>query len=171
MLRRALWREILSIEHFGSTSVPGLSARPILDIMVIIPDTANAFKKINTALKRIGYDYEGDLGITGREAFKKRDRYAPYDMSGREWPQHYLYVCKNHTPVLEEFLAVRDYLRENPHDVVEYGRVKLLAAEMYPHDIDGYMAYKKEIVERIIQKAEIMKKNVRAYLDTLDKSQ
>jgi GrpB-like predicted nucleotidyltransferase (UPF0157 family) len=165
VLKRALWREALAIEHFGSTSVPGLAAKPILDIMVIIPDTIDAFRKINLAVNRIGYDHEGDLGITGREAFRNRDKYAPYDMSGREWPVHYLYVCKNHAPVLVDYLAFRDYLRKNPRDAAEYGRVKMQAAELHPHDIDGYMAYKKECAERILQKAETNKKSVTQYLD------
>ena len=170
VLKRALWREALAVEHFGSTSVPGLPAKPILDIMVIIPDTVDAFKKIKLALNRIGYDHEGDLGITGREAFKNRDKYAPYDMTGREWPAHYLYVCKNHAPVIVEFLAFRDYLRQNPRDAAEYGRVKIEAAQRYPHDIDGYMAYKKECAERIIQKTESLKKSVIRYLNSLDKA-
>jgi len=166
-----LWREIIGIEHFGSTSVPGLAAKPVLDIMLIIPDTDQSLNKLKNALEKVGYDHEGDLGISGREAFKNRDRYAPYDMNGREWPIHYLYACRNHTPVLIEFLAFRNYLRNHPREVEEYRRVKLQAAELYPHDIDGYMAYKKECVANILQKAEAEKKQVRIYLETLDKSQ
>ena len=170
VLKRALWREALAVEHFGSTSVPGLPAKPILDIVVIIPDTVDAFKKTELAINKIGYDHEGDLGITGREAFKNRDKYAPYDMTGREWPAHFLYVCKNHAPVLVEYLAFRDYLRQNPQDAAEYGRVKMQAAELYPHDIDKYMAYKKEFVERVLQRADNVKKSILAYLDSLDKN-
>jgi GrpB-like predicted nucleotidyltransferase (UPF0157 family) len=170
-LKIRLWREIIGIEHFGSTSVPGLAAKPILDIMLIIPDTENAFRNIKTALGKIGYSHEGDLGITGREAFKNRDKYVPYDMSGREWPEHYLYGCRNHASVLVDFLAFREYLRKHPKDVEEYSRVKMQAAELYPLDINGYMVYKKECVENILQKTEPEKRMVRAYLETLDKSQ
>jgi len=170
VLKRQLWREVLAIEHFGGTSVPGLPAKPVLDIIVIIPNTDDSLKKIKQALGKIGYDHEGDLGIIGREAFKNRDKYAPYDMTGREWPAHYLYVCKNHTPVLVEYLAFRDYLRQNPRGVAEYGRLKMQAAELYPHDIDGYLAYKKESTEWITQKAESLKRNVQVYLDSLDKT-
>ncbi len=170
-LKIKLWREIIGIEHFGSTSVPGLAAKPILDIMLIIPDKDKSFSIIKTALDKIGYYHESDLGINGREAFKNRDKFAPYDMSGREWPKHYLYVCRNHAPVLVDFLALREYLRKNPKDVEEYSRVKKQAAELYPQDIEGYMAYKKECVENILQKTEPEKRMVRAYLETLDKSQ
>ena len=71
---------------------------------------------------------------------------------------HYLYVCKNHASVLVDFLAFRDYLRQHPKDAEEYGRMKMQAAEQYPHDINGYMVYKKECVENILQKTE-RKKN------------
>jgi GrpB-like predicted nucleotidyltransferase (UPF0157 family) len=168
-LKIKLWREIIGIEHFGSTSVPGLAAKPVLDIMLIIPDTDKSFSIIKSALDRIGYGYEGNLGIPGREAFKNKDKYAPYDMSGQTWPQHYLYVCRNHTPVLVDFLAFREYLRKHPKDAADYSRVKMQAAELYPHDIDGYMAYKKACAENILEKVEVDKRMVRTYLDTLDK--
>jgi GrpB-like predicted nucleotidyltransferase (UPF0157 family) len=168
-LKIKLWREILAVEHFGSTAVPGLAAKPILDVMLIIPNTAAAFQRIRSALDKIGYYHEGDLGIAGREAFKNRDRYAPYDMSGRQWPTHYLYVCKNHAPVLVDYLAFRDYLRQHPHDAAEYGRIKIQAAEQYPHDIAGYMAFKESFVETILQKTDENRRGIRAYLDSLEK--
>jgi GrpB-like predicted nucleotidyltransferase (UPF0157 family) len=168
-LKIKLWREILAVEHFGSTAVPGLAAKPILDIMLIIPNTTAAFQRTRSALDKIGYYHQGDLGISGREAFRNRDRNAPYDMTAREWPTHYLYVCKNHAPVLIDFLAFRDYLRQHPHDAAEYGRIKIQAAEKYAHDIDGYMAFKKDFVETILQKVDENRKRVRTYLDSLDK--
>ncbi len=168
-LKIKLWREIIGIEHIGSTSVPGLAAKPILDVMLIIPDTEKSFDMLKNALEKVGYDHERALGITGREAFKNRDKYAPYDMSGRDWPQHYLYACRNHTPVLVDFLAFREYLRKHPKDVQEYSQAKMQAAELYPHDIDGYTAYKKAYIDNIMQKAEAEKKLIRTYLETLDK--
>lgn len=138
--------------------------------MLIIPETEKSFATLKTALDKIGYDHEGDLGISGREAFKNRNRYAPYDMSGRAWPKHYLYVCRNHSSVLVEFLAFREYLRKHPRDIDEYSRVKMQAADLYPHDIDGYMAFKKECVENILRKTDVEKRLIRSYLETLDKS-
>ena len=168
-LKIKLWREIIGIEHFGSTSVPGLAAKPILDVMLIIPDREKSWQTIEAALDKIGYLHEGDLGITGRQAFKNKNKYAPYDMSGREWPLHYLYVCRNHATVLVEFLAFREYLRKHPKDIEEYGQVKIQAADLYPHDIYGYMAYKKACAENILQKADAERRIVRSYLETLDK--
>ena len=68
-LRQALGPLAISIEHVGSTSVRGLSAKPIIDIDVVIKDYS-VFDAVVTALEEIGYHHEGDLGIAAREAFK-----------------------------------------------------------------------------------------------------
>jgi GrpB-like predicted nucleotidyltransferase (UPF0157 family) len=159
--------QALAIEHYGSTSVPGLSAKPILDILIIMPDSDHALDDVKSTLSIIGYDHEGDLGISGREAFKNRDRKAPYDGNGTEWPTHYLYVCNIRAPVVMEFLAFRDYLRLHPEDTSEYSRVKMEAAERYLHNIEGYMAYKKECAGQILEKAQSLKGKVSQYLDSV----
>lgn len=67
MLERNL-REYISIEHVGSTSIPGMKAKPIIDIDVVVQDEAQ-FLSVKEDLEKIGYVYKGDLGISGREAF------------------------------------------------------------------------------------------------------
>ena len=131
---------ILGIEHVGSTSVPGLAAKPIIDIDVVIED-ADSFEKVRTALETIGYLHEGDLGIRGREAFK-------YD--GKDHlRKHHLYVCQKDSAELKRHISFRDYLRAHPDAVKEYGRIKEEGAELYPYDIDGYIAYKAPFIENI----------------------
>ena len=139
-LAEALGKLALRIEHVGSTSVPGLSAKPIIDIDVVIRNY-EVFDKVVAALGTIGYRHEGNLGIVGREAFK-------YD--GKEHLRnHHLYVCTEDSPELRRHLAFRDYLRANPDAVKEYSRIKEEAAARYPYDIDGYIAYKSPLIERI----------------------
>ena len=139
-LAEALGKLALRIEHVGSTSVPGLSAKPIIDIDVVIRDYA-VFDKVVAALGTVGYRHEGNLGIVGREAFK-------YD--GKEHLRnHHLYVCTEDSPELRRHLAFRDYLRTNPDAVKEYSRIKEEAAALYPYDIDGYIAHKSPLIERI----------------------
>lgn len=83
-LTSALGDLALRIEHVGSTSVEGLSAKPIIDIDVVIEDR-NLLNSVIGALAKIGYIHEGDLGIAGREAFK---------YEGKEHlRKHHLYVC------------------------------------------------------------------------------
>ncbi len=104
-LTDALGQLAISIEHVGSTSVQGLSAKPIIDIDVVIKDY-NALKDTISALEKIGYQYEGDLGIPGREAFR-------YD--GKDHlKKHHLYVCPADSPELKRHIAFRNYLRTHP---------------------------------------------------------
>ncbi len=106
---KALGTLALRIEHVGSTSVRGLSAKPIIDIDVVIKDYS-VFDAVAAALEEIGYHHEGDLGIAMREAFR-------YD--GKEHLQkHHLYVCPQDSAELKRHLAFRDYLRSDPEGCV-----------------------------------------------------
>jgi len=132
-LAAALGALALRIEHVGSTSVPGLAAKPIIDIDVVIADGA-ALPAVIDALSGIGYQHEGDLGIPDREAFR-------YDHK----PQlltHHLYVCPADSAELQRHLRFRDFLRSHPEAAQRYGDVKRQAAALYPTDIDQYIAYK-----------------------------
>ena len=133
----------LSIEHVGSTSVEGLSAKPIIDIDVVIEDISK-LESVIAALKKIGYRHEGDLGVPGREAFK-------YD--GKEHlMKHHLYVCAKEAKELKRHLAFRDYLRTHADAVEAYSKVKEEGARLYPEDIDKYIEYKSPVIEDIYNK-------------------
>lgn len=139
-LTNALGQLAIEIEHIGSTSVPGLSAKPIIDIDVVMKDDSELERAVS-ALGKIGYQHEGNLGIAGREAFK-------YD--GKEHlRKHHLYVCPEDSPELKRHLAFRDYLRTHPDAVREYSRIKEAGAELYPDDIDRYMEHKSPFIEKI----------------------
>ena len=133
---------VLSVEHVGSTSVPGLAAKPIIDIDVIVEDT-DCFEKVKTALETIGYQHEGDLGIPGREAFKYHGK--------EHLRKHHLYVCAKDSDELKRHLSFRDYLRTHPEAVKEYGRIKEEGARLYPNDIDSYIEYKAPFIENIYE--------------------
>lgn len=167
VLAKQLGPLALAIEHIGSTSVPGLAAKPILDIDVITPDRPGILVEVCQALTPLGYYHRGDLGISNREAFGRKNNQVPWEGSGRVWPQQHLYVLNVHTPVLAEFLAFRDYLLVHPDDVREYGEVKIIAAAHHPHDIDGYMEEKKECILNILRKAEPLKAKIKHDLERL----
>ena len=133
----------LRIEHVGSTSVPGLSAKPVIDIDVVIRDNT-VLNEVITALAGLGYFHEGDLGISGREAF---------GYEGKEHlKKHHLYVCPEDSPELKRHIAFRDYLRAHPEAVSEYGRIKEEAAALFPDDIDKYMEYKAPVIRKIYER-------------------
>ncbi len=134
----------LRIEHVGSTSVEGLSAKPIIDIDVVIKD-ASYFNEAVKRLAVIGYEQEGDLGITGREAFSYN---GPTSL-----PAHHLYVCPEDSPELTRHLAFRDWLRAHPVQAEKYSEIKKKGARLFPYNIEGYMDFKslyiREIYEQI----------------------
>ncbi len=145
-LSEALGELALSIEHVGSTSVQGLSAKPIIDIDVVINDTS-LLNDVIASLQSIGYKHEGDLGIPGREAFK-------YD--GKEHlMKHHLYVCAKDSLELKRHISFRDYLKSHPEAISEYSRTKEEGALLYPYDIDKYIEYKSPFIERIYKEIGI----------------
>ena len=142
-IEKAIGDFIIGIEHVGSTAVEGMSAKPCIDLDVIIRDYA-AFAAVVEGLKRIGYIHEGDLGIRDREAFRYTDK--PHLM------MHHLYVCPQYSKELHRHTTFRDFLRSNPEAVQKYSLVKEKAAELFPYDIDGYIEYKSPCVEELYKK-------------------
>ncbi len=138
---QALGEIALSIEHVGSSSVEDLSAKPIIDIDVVIKeeDVSEAIAR----LSKIGYQHEGNLGIAGREAFC-------YDEEQKKHLQvHHLYVCPENSAELKRHIAFRDYLRTHEAERDKYSRVKAEAARLFPNDIEGYIAHKSSVIEKI----------------------
>ena len=139
-LESALGDLIIGIEHVGSTSVKGLSAKPCIDVDVIIKDYT-VFDAVVSQLASIGYIHEGDLGIKDREAFKYTDK--PHLMT------HYLYVCPQNSEELHRHVTFRDFLRSNAEAARKYSSVKETAAELFTNDIDKYIEYKSPCIEEL----------------------
>jgi GrpB-like predicted nucleotidyltransferase (UPF0157 family) len=136
----------LLIEHVGSTSVPGLWAKPVLDIDVSIPSYAD-FPEVVRRLEALGYHHRGDLGIPTRESFA-------YEGDIDFMEQHF-YVCPGDSPEMRRHIALRDYLRVHPEARDEYSRVKREGARLYPHDIDAYIEHKGSVIRGIYQKCGV----------------
>ena len=139
-IQTALGDLMLGIEHVGSTSVKGMSAKPCIDIDVVIRDYS-VFDAVVQKLDAIGYIHEGDLGIQDREAFKYADK--PHLMT------HHLYVCPRDSEELQRHIVFRDFLRKNPEAVKKYSRVKETAAKLFPDSIDQYIEYKSPCIEEL----------------------
>ena len=139
-LENAIGDCIIGIEHVGSTSVEGLSAKPCIDIDVIIKDYS-IFETVVNRLNAIGYIHEGNLGIPNREAFKYSEK--PH------LQKHHLYVCPQDSEELHRHIIFRDFLRSHPEAVRKYGQIKEMAAKLFPNDIDGYIRYKSPCIEEL----------------------
>jgi GrpB-like predicted nucleotidyltransferase (UPF0157 family) len=147
-LRAPIWAIIgdvaTSIEHVGSTAVPGLAAKPIIDITIVVPTPA-ALAVVIERLPTLGYTHRGDLGVPGREAFRRAEG----------TPTHHLYACVAGADALRNHLAVRDSLRQDPGLVRAYGDLKKHLADRFTNDIDGYIDGKTEFILAILAKANL----------------
>lgn len=156
VLRSALGGLTAEVEHVGSTSVPGLPAKPILDIDVIV-NAADVPAAIG-ALTSLGYVHRGDLGVAGREAF-----FAP-DAA----PARHVYVCERDSLSVRNHLTVRDVLRARQDLREKYAAVKLRLAADPSIDMTAYIAGKSEVLQEVLatggltakERAEILGVNV-----------
>jgi GrpB-like predicted nucleotidyltransferase (UPF0157 family) len=131
------------IEHVGSTAVPGLAAKPVIDIDVVIASQAD-LPAVVAALRPLGYEHEGDLGVPGREAFT-----SPPGL-----PAHHLYACAADTPALARHLRLRDILRERPEVAAAYAALKRDLAVRFRHDRPGYTEAKTAFIEQVLAAAQ-----------------
>ena len=139
-IERVIGDLIIGFEHVGSTSAEGLSAKPIIDIDVVIKDYS-VFATVVQKLETIGYIHEGDLGIKDREAFQYSNK--PH------LQKHHLYVCPQYSEELHRHVTFRDYLKNNREAVKKYSLVKETAAILFPNEIEKYIDYKTPCIEEL----------------------
>jgi GrpB-like predicted nucleotidyltransferase (UPF0157 family) len=132
----------LAIEHVGSTAVPGLAAKPIIDMDVLLR-SASDLSVCMERLAALGYKHRGDLGIPKREAFA-----APPDR-----PAHHLYVCPPESREFRRHVALRDYLRAHPADASSYAELKRSLAIRYRDERLAYADGKREFIESLLRTA------------------
>jgi GrpB-like predicted nucleotidyltransferase (UPF0157 family) len=149
---RVLGDLAVAIHHVGSTSVPGLAAKPVIDIDIEIASRA-LLPEVTRALATLGYHHNGDYGVPEREAFDRGAGDVPRDGSGRAWLAHNLYVCASGNVELRRHLLFRDWMRAHAADAAEYGALKQRLAERYRDDRDSYIEGKTELVERVLRAA------------------
>lgn len=133
----AIFKELLvSIHHIGSTAVPGLAAKPVLDIMIVVKDIVQV-DDVNDSLMEIGYEPKGENGIKGRRYFQK----------GGDMRTHHLHVYAEGDMNITRHLVFRDYLRTFSGEAERYGHLKLELAKLYPSDIESYINGKNIFVQ------------------------
>lgn len=140
-LSAALGGHVVRIEHVGSTAVPGLDAKPILDIVVAVRDMTDV-AVFEEALKPLGYVHKGENDRPGRLYFVKR---LPDERS-----THHLNITELDTECWFTHVAFRDYLRDRAESRAEYRKLKQDLARRYQHDRAAYQEGKKEFIQRIL---------------------
>lgn len=132
------------VEHVGSTSVPGLAAKPSINVDLII-SSKSKLDNIVPGLALLGYRHEGDLGIPGREAFA-----TPIAA-----PAHHLYVYVRNNPELLQHIAFRDYLRTHSETMRDYGELKKALAVKHGSDRAAYTEAKIEFISSVLTQASM----------------
>lgn len=138
----AVGERVMAVEHVGSTSVPGLAAKPVVDLAVVVreADVPHAVER----LAALGYAYQGERGIPGRHAFRSPPGEA----------KHHLYVCVPESPGLRDHLRFRDYLRAHPETAREYADLKRRLALQHRDDRDAYQQAKSAFIEAVTRRAD-----------------
>ncbi len=131
----------VEIEHMGSTAVPGLEAKPIVDMIASV-ETLPLTEQQKTTLQRLGYEYLGECGVPGREYFRKREP-NPFN----------LVVVQHESSLWEHNLLFRDYLQAHPDEARRYGSLKRKLAGDAGHSLLLYSDRKGRFISRTLERA------------------
>ena len=135
-IRAALGENCITIHHIGSTSVPGLSAKPIIDMVPVVKDI---LKVDTSSLEKLGYEGRGELGMLFRRYFSNRSCHV--------------HIWEDGNSEIDKQLIFRNYLREHPDELKRYEALKLDLAETFRMDRVSYTLSKDDFIKDMLQKA------------------
>ena len=149
-----------TIEHVGSTAVPNLDAKPIIDIDIIYFNQLD-FEKIKLGLEKIGYHHNGNQGIKDRDVFKRNIGLTNKML---DTIKHHLYVCPVESLALERHILSRNFLRKNEWARLKYQQMKYELAEKSNQDKKVYAALKElninDFIDSIIEEEQREQKSI-----------
>ena len=142
-LKSALGSILLDVQHVGSTSVPGLPSKPLLDIMLVVTDLA-ALDERNEEMIALGYEPQGALFVPESRFFAK---------GGEASRTHHLHSYAPGHPEIARHLDFRDFLRCHPEEARQYAGLKQQLAEQYRDDLPAYSDGKTPMIRSLIERA------------------
>jgi GrpB-like predicted nucleotidyltransferase (UPF0157 family) len=134
---------LLRIHHIGSTAIPGIKAKPVIDLLVEVDDI-QVIDTYNDRIVGLGYLPKGEYGITGRRFFIK---------GTEDIRTHHIHVYQAGNADIARHIEFRDYLRVHPKEAQAYSLIKEHLAQKFPHDADNYVKGKTDFIKDIEQKA------------------
>jgi GrpB-like predicted nucleotidyltransferase (UPF0157 family) len=140
-------KEIFATHHFGSTAIPGISAKPIIDILVEVCDI-HRIDKYNKDMIEQGYIPKGESGIPNRRLFIK---------GSEEFRISHIHVFQKGDSEITRHLKFRDYMIAHPKDAQEYSQLKERLAREHPENIDGYIDGKAAFIKKLDKMAKAWK--------------
>ncbi|MFJ7931392.1 GrpB family protein [Peribacillus sp. NPDC096448] len=135
--------EMMNSYHIGSTSIPAIHAKPIIDILAVVKDV-ECVADFNKEMEGIGYDAMGENGMAGRRFFRK----------GGDERTHHIHMFQEGHEEISRHLAFRDYLLSHPDEAQKYSRLKQRLAAEFPMDIKGYVNGKNDFIKKVDEKAK-----------------
>jgi len=144
-IANALEDIFISIHHIGSTAIPGIFAKPIIDILLIVDDIIRLDDK-SSAMEQLGYEVMGEYGIPGRRYFRKNN-------SSGIRRTHQVHSFQSYSPEIKRHLAFRDYMLAHPIEAQAYSTLKQRLAREHPKDIAAYMDGKDPFIKEHEAKA------------------
>jgi GrpB-like predicted nucleotidyltransferase (UPF0157 family) len=139
-IKQALGENCLEVHPIGSTAVPGLRAKPIIDLLPVVSDIQKV-DQAASAMKALGYEAKGENGILFRRFFQK----------GGKRRTHNVHVFEEGSPEIEKHLIFRDWMRSHEKNREEYAQLKQRLAEQFPDDIMGYSVGKNMFIKDILR--------------------
>lgn len=140
----ALGENVVAIHHIGSTAIPNIYAKPIIDLLVEVRDIARV-DGCSSAMESLGYEVMGEFGIAGRRYFRKDDREGIRT--------HHIHAFEAGSAEVVRHLAFRDYMIAHHGEAQKYSELKRKLAEQHPQNIDGYMDGKDGFIKEMDRRA------------------
>ncbi|MGC3971454.1 MAG: GrpB family protein [Pirellulales bacterium] len=140
----ALGVDVAAVHHIGSTAIPGIYAKPILDLLVEAADLDEVDRRAG-AMEALGYETMGEFGIAGRRYFRKDDAAGVRT--------HHVHLFLSGSPQVERHLAFRDFLRRRDDWAQKYSELKRRLAAEHRDDAERYMDGKHELIQEIDRQA------------------
>ncbi|ATI53544.1 GrpB family protein [Bacillus cereus group sp. TH43LC] len=135
--------EIINIHHIGSTAIPNIKAKPIIDILIEVKVLEQVDEFIN-GMEQIGYEYKGEFGIVGRRFFIK----------GGDNRSHHVHIFETGNEEIIRHLAFRDYMIAHPEEAQQYSNLKQTLAKKFPINIEKYIEGKNDYIKEIDNRAK-----------------
>ena len=146
-IKNVLSDSIIDIHHIGSTAMPGIKAKPVIDILVEVKDI-EAVERYNNKMEELGYEAMGEHGIPKRRFFRK----------GGNKRTHHIHIFQVGNEEIERHINFKEYLIAHPDKAREYSKLKEKLANKYTYDAENYTNSKSDFIKEIDRKIKLWKK-------------
>lgn len=150
LIMAAMGENVIAVHHIGSTAIPRILAKPVIDMLVVVTDI-NLVSMQSVGMEKLGYETMGEFGISGRRYFRKDD--------GQGTRTHHVHVFEQGNSHIERHLAFRDFLIFHPDWAAQYSELKRDLAAKHPNSMESYIEGKNGFIQQVDQLAAAWRSN------------